>query len=93
MGVTWVGPPFDHPANEAEYRRVFAALAQEGAEGIVINDEEENLTNLTLIIELAEKNRVPAVYPYKEFAHAGGLMSYGIDLEQIPVDFTHSLHA
>jgi len=32
-GVTWVGPPFDYPLDEAEYRRVFAALAQDGAEG------------------------------------------------------------
>ena len=83
MGVTWVGQPFDHPADEAEYRRVFAALAQDGAEGIVVNDEEENLTNLKLLVELAEKNRVPAVYPYKEFAQAGGLMSYGIDLAEL----------
>ena len=37
----WVGPPLDHPIDEAEYRRVFAALAQDGAEGIVVNDEEE----------------------------------------------------
>jgi putative ABC transport system substrate-binding protein len=83
MGVTWVGPPFDHPADEAEYRRVFAALAQDGAEGIVVTDEEENLTNLKLIIELAEKSRVPAVYPYKEYVQAGGLMSYGIDLAEL----------
>jgi putative tryptophan/tyrosine transport system substrate-binding protein len=83
MGVTWVGSPFDHPADEAEYRRVFAALGQDGAEGIVVNDEEENLANLKLIIELAEKSRVPAVYPYKEFAQAGGLMSYGIDLAEL----------
>jgi putative ABC transport system substrate-binding protein len=27
IGFTRVGPPFDRPANEAEYRRVFAALA------------------------------------------------------------------
>jgi putative tryptophan/tyrosine transport system substrate-binding protein len=54
-GVTWVGPPLDHPIDEAEYRRVFAALAQDGAEGIVVNDEEEQIVNLKLIVELAEK--------------------------------------
>jgi putative tryptophan/tyrosine transport system substrate-binding protein len=47
-GIVWVGPPLDHPANEAEYRRVFAALAQDGAEGIVVNDEEENSANPVL---------------------------------------------
>ena len=80
MGITWVGPPLDHPIDEAEYRRVFAALVQDGAEGIMVNDEEENMANLKLIVELAEKNRLPAIYPFKMFVEAGGLMSYGIDL-------------
>jgi putative ABC transport system substrate-binding protein len=80
MGVTLVGPPFDHPVDEAEYRRVFAALAQDHAEGIVVVDEPENVVNQKLIIELAEKNRLPAIYPYKMFVQAGGLMSYGIDV-------------
>jgi putative ABC transport system substrate-binding protein len=39
MGVTWVGPPFDQPVDEAEYRRVFAGLVQDHAEGIVVVDE------------------------------------------------------
>src|ERR1041384_3470097 len=31
------------------------------------------------IVELAAKNRLPAIYPQKEFVDEGGLMSYGID--------------
>ena len=80
VGATWVGPPLDHPIDESEYRRVFAALAQDGAEVISVNDETENVTNLRLIVELAEKARLPAIYPSKMFVEAGGLMSYGTDL-------------
>jgi putative tryptophan/tyrosine transport system substrate-binding protein len=79
MGATWVGPPFDQPVDEAEYRRVFAGLVQDHAEGIVVIDETSNLDNQKLIVELAEKSRLPAIYPYKMFVQAGGLMSYGID--------------
>jgi putative ABC transport system substrate-binding protein len=79
-GIIKVGPPFDHPIDESEYRRVFAALAQDGAEVILVNDEAENVTNLRLIVELAERARLPAIYPFKMFVEAGGLMSYGIDL-------------
>jgi putative tryptophan/tyrosine transport system substrate-binding protein len=32
-----------------------------------------------LIISLAAKFRIPAVYPYRYFAEAGGLLSYGVD--------------
>ena len=32
------------------------------------------------LVDLAAKNRLPAVYPQREFVDAGGLMSYGPDL-------------
>jgi putative ABC transport system substrate-binding protein len=76
-GIIRVGPLFDHPIDESEYRRVFAALAQDGAEVISVSDEAENVTNLRLIVELVERARLPAIYPFKTFVEAGGLMSYG----------------
>jgi putative tryptophan/tyrosine transport system substrate-binding protein len=82
-GFTRVGPAFDHPIDEDGYRRVFAALAQDRAEAILVNDEGENVANLKLIVELAEKTRLPAIYPFKMFVEAGGLMSYGVDLSAL----------
>jgi putative ABC transport system substrate-binding protein len=32
-----------------------------------------------LIIELAARHRLPAIYPYRYHVDAGGLMSYGVD--------------
>jgi putative ABC transport system substrate-binding protein len=83
--VSIVGPPLEHPTDEQEYRRVFAALAQEGADGLLVSDEAENTTYRSLIVELAEKGRLPTIYPWRQFVEAGGLMSYGIDL----VDLGH----
>jgi putative ABC transport system substrate-binding protein len=77
--VSFVGPPLNHPVNEAEYRRVFASLAQAGADGIMLDDSVENVANLKLIVELAEKYRLPALYPFAMFVKPGGLMSYGVD--------------
>jgi len=50
VGLTRVGPPLNHPIDETEYRRLFAALAQEGAEMIAVTEDAENVTNLRLII-------------------------------------------
>jgi putative tryptophan/tyrosine transport system substrate-binding protein len=83
VGLTRVGPALNHPIDETEYRRLFAALAQEGAEMIAVTEDAENVTNLRLIIELAEKGRLPAVYPYREFVEVGGLMSYGVDFREL----------
>ena len=80
MGVTWVGPALNHPIDEAEYHRVFAGLIQDRAEGILVTDEDVHVTNVKLIVELAEKSRLPAIYPFKLFVEAGGLMSYGTDV-------------
>ena len=83
MGVTWVGPALNHPIDEAEYRRVFAGLIQDRAEGILVTDEDVHVTNVKLIVELAEKSRLPAIYPFKLFVEAGGLMSYGTDVSAL----------
>ena len=39
--------------------------------------------NLETAISLAARNNVPAVYPFREVVQAGGLLSYGPDLEDI----------
>jgi putative tryptophan/tyrosine transport system substrate-binding protein len=78
-----VGPPLERPTDEQEYQRVFAAIRQEGADALIVNEESENVTHRTLIIELAEKGRLPTIYPYRQFVEAGGLMSYGIDVSDV----------
>jgi putative ABC transport system substrate-binding protein len=85
--VSIVGPPLEQPTNDQEYQRVFAALAQEGAEGLVVSDSPENFTYRRLIVELAEKGRLPTIYPFRQFVEVGGLMSYGAD----PADVGHRM--
>jgi putative tryptophan/tyrosine transport system substrate-binding protein len=81
--VSIVGPPLEPPIDVQEYHRVFAALAQEGADGLLVNDEPENVSYRKLIVELAEKGRLPTIFSYRQFAEAGGMMSYGIDISDI----------
>jgi putative ABC transport system substrate-binding protein len=81
--VSIVGPPLEQPTNEQEYQRIFAALAQEGAEGLVVSDAPENFTYRRLIVELAEKGHLPTIYPFRQFVEAGGLIAYGIDASDL----------
>jgi putative ABC transport system substrate-binding protein len=81
--LSLIGPPLSAPFQEAEYRRVFAAIAKEKADGLVIGGQSENYAHRRLIVELAEKTRLPAIYSYREFVEVGGLMSYGPDLAEI----------
>jgi putative ABC transport system substrate-binding protein len=40
----------------------------------------KNFTRRRLIVELAAQARLPAIYPYRDFAEIGGLMAYSPDL-------------
>jgi putative ABC transport system substrate-binding protein len=79
MKVSIIGPPLDPPLQEAEYRRVFAAMTEAGADALFVSDQSEHWEKRRLIVELAEAARLPAIYPYPEFAGVGGLMAYGAD--------------
>jgi len=82
MNISLIGPPLDAPFNDAEYRRVFAAMAQEGADALIVSNQYENITNRKLIIELAAIYHLPAIYWYQEFAAAGGLMAYSANIQE-----------
>ena len=56
---------------------VFATLARRPATGLVINPDLFFLSRTEQLAALALRHSVPAIYQYREFAAAGGLMSYG----------------
>ena len=41
------------------------------------------LVNRDLILKLSAHHRLPAIYPYRLYPEAGGLISYGIDLRDL----------
>jgi putative tryptophan/tyrosine transport system substrate-binding protein len=81
-GITVVGPIAEN-GTEEEYRRVLTIMSQEGAEALYVGEAPEHITKRKLIGELAEKYRLPAIYPFRSFVEAGGLMSYGTDFVEI----------
>jgi putative ABC transport system substrate-binding protein len=63
----------------AEIEQTFAALAQRPGAGVIVAPDIFTLTVNTLIIALAAKYRLPAMYPYRNFVEQGGLIAYGLD--------------
>jgi putative ABC transport system substrate-binding protein len=79
FGVDLLGALLDSPIGELEYRRVFAGIVHDRANALIVNDTPENYANQRLITDLATSTRLPAIYPNRSFAVAGGLMTYGPD--------------
>ncbi len=59
---------------------MFEVMAQERADALYVGPEAESWVHCRLIVELAEKNRLPTIYPFREYVEAGGLMAYAVDL-------------
>lgn len=62
----------------ADLDRAFADMKTQNVGGLVINVEAFLASQLQHIISLADRNKLPAIYGFREFTDAGGLMSYGI---------------
>ena len=66
-----------HDADEIE--RALTAFAAEGNSGFIVTPNAVTFTNEDLIVALAARLRLPALYPFASYAEEGGLISYGID--------------
>jgi putative ABC transport system substrate-binding protein len=64
----------------AKLEQAFAAMTRERAGALMVLSDVMFINQRKRIVELAAKNRLPAVYPEREFVRAGGLMFYGASL-------------
>ena len=68
-----------HASTERDFDTVFATLVQLRAGALVISPDVFFNTRIEQLAALSLRHAVPAIYQYREFVAAGGLMSYGSD--------------
>jgi putative ABC transport system substrate-binding protein len=66
--------------NVNELDETLAALGKEAGGGFIMAPDGSTLFNRDAFLASAARYRLPAVYPFREFATNGGLMSYGADI-------------
>jgi putative tryptophan/tyrosine transport system substrate-binding protein len=79
LEISLVGMPLDE-STPAEYQRVFAEIAPEQPDAIIVHDIGDLIPYRELIVELVEKSRLPAMYRWRDYIEVGGLMAYEADL-------------
>jgi putative tryptophan/tyrosine transport system substrate-binding protein len=82
-GIPIVDATLPDRASEDDYQSFFITLSQAGADALFVDGSPEHITKRHLIVELANKFRLPAIYPFRSFVEAGGLMAYGVDLAEL----------
>jgi putative ABC transport system substrate-binding protein len=63
----------------SEIEAAIAAFAEGADGGLIVTGNAPAVVHRSLIISLAAKHRLPAVYPFRFFVTDGGLISYGPD--------------
>jgi putative ABC transport system substrate-binding protein len=79
-----VAPTIAPVHSDAEIDAAIIALGREPGGGLVVLPGGAIVRHRATIILAAARNNVPAVYPRSEFARDGGMLSYGVDLVDIP---------
>jgi len=66
-----------------DFESAFAAMTRERAEVLITLGGPLTVSHCMRIVDLAAKNRLPAMYDVREFVEAGGLMAYGPSLPDL----------
>jgi len=78
-----VQPQFIEARGPDEFARAFSDMTSARANALTVLPSNMFLREHGSLVDLAAKNRLPAVYTSREFVDAGGLMSYGANLADL----------
>jgi len=67
----------------AEFRDTFTEMVRDGADAVYAPETPINVRQRQLLVELALKHHLPAIYGSREFVEAGGLMAYGPNFAEL----------
>ena len=76
-------PPPIEVSNSAEIELAIETWAREPKGGLLLPPDQFLVQHRELIIAAAARHRLPAVYGYRQFVAAGGLVSYGVDVHDL----------
>jgi putative tryptophan/tyrosine transport system substrate-binding protein len=71
-----------HASTETALGTAFKSLVQLGTEGLLVGGDPFLNSRRNLLVALATRHGIPAIYDQREYAVAGGLMSYGTSLTE-----------
>ena len=78
--------------NDTQLRLAFAEMAQQQFDAVIVDEGGSFLAQRALIAELAQKHRLPVIYPYRDYVDLGGLMAYAPDLGELAQRMANDVH-
>jgi putative ABC transport system substrate-binding protein len=91
--VVGVVPIHVEARTKSQIPKAFAEAAQRRADGLVVMTEAFLAGQERIIVPFASRYRIPAIYGFREFVEAGGLMSYGMSYRDYFRELSHYVDA
>jgi ABC-type uncharacterized transport system substrate-binding protein len=70
-------------SNDSDIDTAFAAMAERSTNALVVQADPFFTSRRDRLVTLANRHAIPAMYPFREFATIGGLITYGTDIAEI----------
>ena len=67
------------PHNPEDIERAISAIAGDAKSGLIVTSSRLARVHRELIVNLAARHRMPAIYAFRVYVDGGGLMFYGPD--------------
>jgi len=66
-----------YAASEQQFDSIFTSVAEQQIGALVVMDDPIFDSNVERLVRLANEHALPAIYQWRQFVEAGGLISYG----------------
>jgi putative ABC transport system substrate-binding protein len=91
LGVT-VTPNLLAVVDDVQLQRSFADMAQQKRDAVIVDEGGSFLAQRAVIAELAQKYRLPVIYPYRDYVDQGGLIALAPDLGELAERLASDVH-
>jgi len=78
--------------DDVQLQRAFAEMAEQKLDSFIVDEGGSFLAHRGTVVELAEKYRLPAIYPYRDYVEQGGLMALAPDLGELAERMANDVH-
>jgi putative ABC transport system substrate-binding protein len=91
LQISLINMPLDE-ATPSEIQRAFAEIVPQRPDAIIVGSNGSLLPYRQVIVEFVEKSRLPAIYAWRDYVEAGGLMAYASDLPELGRRIADDVH-
>jgi putative ABC transport system substrate-binding protein len=78
--------------DDEQLQRAFAGMAQQKLDAAIIDEGGSFLAQRAAVVALAEKYRLPMIYPYRDYIEQGGLMALAPELGELAARMANDVH-